>query len=132
MSIFVKYFLVFIVSMVPLFELRYTMVTLVPALGVNYVIALIIGIIGNFFTWCLNKGERGGKKLEEKAGKGLYWALFLFVGIPIPGTGAWTGTLAASMLKLDFKKTVLAVMAGVVFAGLIMMAISFGLFEVIF
>ena len=144
--------------MVPLFELRYTMVTLVPALGVNYVIALIIGIIGNmvpvpiiylfarkvlewgkdkkvignFFTWCLNKGERGGKKLEEKAGKGLYWALFLFVGIPIPGTGAWTGTLAASMLKLDFKKTVLAVMAGVVFAGLIMMAISFGLFEVIF
>ena len=144
--------------MVPLFELRYTMVTLVPALGVNYVIALIIGIIGNmvpvpiiylfarkvlewgkdkkvignFFTWCLNKGERGGKKLEEKAGKGLYWALFLFVGIPIPGTGAWTGTLAASMLKLDFKKTVLAVMAGVVFAGLIMMALSFGLFEVIF
>ena len=158
MSIFVKYFLVFIVSMFPLFELRYTMVTLVPALGVNYVIALIIGIIGNmvpvpiiylfarkvlewgkdkkvignFFTWCLNKGERGGKKLEEKAGKGLYWALFLFVGIPLPGTGAWTGTLAASMLKLDFKKTVLAVMAGVVFAGLIMMAISFGLFEVIF
>lgn len=158
MSIFFKYFLVFIVSMVPLFELRYTMVTLVPALGVNYVIALIIGIIGNmvpvpiiylfarkvlewgkdkkvignFFTWCLNKGERGGKKLEEKAGKGLYWALFLFVGIPLPGTGAWTGTLAASMLKLDFKKTVLAVMAGVVFAGLIMMAISFGLFEVIF
>jgi uncharacterized membrane protein len=158
MSIFVKYFLVFIVSMVPLFELRYTMVTLVPALGVNYVIALIIGIIGNmvpvpiiylfarkvlewgkdkkvignFFTWCVNKGERGGKKLEEKAGKGLYWALFLFVGIPLPGTGAWTGTLAASMLKLDFKKTVLAVMAGVVFAGLIMMAISFGLFEVIF
>lgn len=158
MNIFVKYFLVFIVSMVPLFELRYTMVTLVPALGVNYVIALIIGIIGNmvpvpiiylfarkvlewgkdkkvignFFTWCLNKGERGGKKLEEKAGKGLYWALFLFVGIPLPGTGAWTGTLAASMLKLDFKKTVLAVMAGVVFAGLIMMAISFGLFEVIF
>lgn len=158
MSIAVKYFLVFIVSMIPLFELRYTMVTLVPALGVNYVIALIIGIIGNmvpvpiiylfarkvlewgkdkkvignFFTWCLNKGERGGKKLEEKAGKGLYWALFLFVGIPVPGTGAWTGTLAASMLKLDFKKTVLAVMAGVVLAGLIMMALSFGLFEVIF
>jgi uncharacterized membrane protein len=144
--------------MVPLFELRYTMVTLVPALGVNYFIALLIGIIGNmlpvpiiylfarkvlewgkdkrvignFFTWCLNKGERGGKKLEDKAGKGLYWALFLFVGIPVPGTGAWTGSLAASMLKLDFKKTVLAVMAGVVFAGLIMMAISFGLFEVIF
>ena len=158
MSLFGKYLLIFFVSMVPLFELRYTMVTLVPALGVNYFIALLIGIIGNmlpvpiiylfarkvlewgkdkrvignFFTWCLNKGERGGKKLEDKAGKGLYWALFLFVGIPLPGTGAWTGALAASMLKLDFKKTVLAVMAGVVFAGLIMMAISFGLFEVIF
>ena len=158
MSLLGKYLLIFFVSMVPLFELRYTMVTLVPALGVNYFIALLIGIIGNmlpvpiiylfarkvlewgkdkrvignFFTWCLNKGERGGKKLEDKAGKGLYWALFLFVGIPVPGTGAWTGSLAASMLKLDFKKTVLAVMAGVVFAGLIMMAISFGLFEVIF
>lgn len=158
MSLLGKYLLIFFVSMVPLFELRYTMITLVPALGVNYFIALLIGIIGNmlpvpiiylfarkvlewgkdkrvignFFTWCLNKGERGGKKLEDKAGKGLYWALFLFVGIPLPGTGAWTGSLAASMLKLDFKKTVLAVMAGVVFAGLIMMAISFGLFEVIF
>lgn len=89
-------------------------------------------IIGKFFTWCLNKGERGGKKLEAKAGRGLYWALFIFVGIPLPGTGAWTGTLAASMLKLDFKKTVLAVLGGVLLAGLIMMAISFGVFEVIF
>ena len=89
-------------------------------------------VIGKFFTWCLNKGERGGQKLEAKAGKGLYWALFLFVGIPLPGTGAWTGTLAASMLKLDFKKTVMAVMGGVLLAGFIMMAVSFGLFEVIF
>lgn len=89
-------------------------------------------IIGSFFTWCLNKGQKGGKKLEEAAGKGLYWALFLFVGIPLPGTGAWTGTLAASILDLDFKKTVLAVMGGVLLAGLIMMVLSFGLFEVIF
>jgi uncharacterized membrane protein len=89
-------------------------------------------VIGKFFTFCLNKGERGGKKLEAKAGKGLYWALFIFVGIPIPGTGAWTGTLAASILKLDFKKTVIAALAGVLLAGLIMMAVSFGLFEVIF
>lgn len=88
--------------------------------------------IGKFFNWCLLKGEKGGKKLQAKAGKGLFWALFLFVGIPIPGTGAWTGTLAASILDLDFKKTVLAVMVGVLLAGLIMMAISFGLFEVIF
>lgn len=153
-----KYLIVFFVSMVPLFELRYAMVTLVPALDLNYFISLIIGCIGNmlpvpiiylfarkvlewgrdkkyigkFFNWCLLKGERGGKKLEAKAGRGLYWALFLFVGIPCPGTGAWTGTLAASILDLDFKKTIIAVMCGVVLAGLIMMAISFGVFEVIF
>ena len=60
------------------------------------------------------------KKLEAKAGKGLYWALFLFVGIPLPGTGAWTGTLAASLLDMDFKKSVIAVMAGVILAGIIM------------
>ena len=98
-----KYLLIFVASMVPLFELRFTMLTLVPTLDVNLVLAFIIGVIGNmlpvpiiylfarrvlewgkdkkvigkFFTWCLNKGERGGKKLEAKAGKGLYWALFL-------------------------------------------------------
>lgn len=157
MSIVVKYIIVFFVSMVPLIELRGA-IPIAVGLGLNKLISFIIAIIGNmlpvpfiylfarkilewgkdkkvigsFFTWCLNKGERGGRKLEEKAGKGLYWALFLFVGIPLPGTGAWTGTLAASMLKLDFKKTVLAVMAGVVLAGIIMMAVSFGLFEVIF
>ncbi len=153
----VKYIIVFFVSMVPLIELRGA-IPIAEGLGLNRLISYVIAIIGNmlpvpiiylfarkvlewgkdkkiigkFFTWCLNKGERGGKKLEAKAGKGLYWALFLFVGIPLPGTGAWTGTLAASMLKLDFKKTVLAVLGGVLLAGLIMMAISFGLFEVIF
>ena len=76
--------------------------------------------IGKFFKFCLEKGENGGKKLEAKAGKGLYWALFLFVGIPLPGTGAWTGTLAASLLDMDFKKSVIAVMAGVILAGIIM------------
>ena len=153
----VKYIIVFLVSMVPLIELRGA-IPIAEGLGLNRVISYVIAIIGNmlpvpiiylfarkvlewgkdkkiigkFFTWCLNKGERGGKKLEAKAGRGLYWALFRFVGIPLPGTGAWTGTLAASMLKLDFKKTVLAVLGGVLLAGLIMMAISFGVFEVIF
>ena len=74
------------------------------------------------------KGEKGGKKLQEKAGKGLYWALFIFVGIPLPGTGAWTGTLAASLLDMDFKKSVIAVMAGVVLAGVIMGLASAGVF----
>lgn len=153
----VKYIIVFLVSMVPLIELRGA-IPIAEGLGLNRLISYAVAIVGNmlpvpiiylfarkvlewgkdkkvigkFFTWCLNKGERGGKKLESKAGKGLYWALFLFVGIPLPGTGAWTGTLAASMLKLDFKKTVIAVLGGVLLAGLIMMAISFGVFEVIF
>ena len=157
MGVIVKYIIVFLVSMVPLIELRGA-IPIAVGLGLDKLISFIIAIIGNmlpvpiiylfarkvlewgkdkkiigkFFTWCLNKGERGGQKLEAKAGKGLYWALFIFVGIPLPGTGAWTGTLAASMLKLDFKKTIFAVMAGVLLAGLIMMAVSFGLFEVVF
>ncbi len=76
--------------------------------------------IGKFFTFCLEKGHKGGTKLQEKAGRGLYWALFIFVGIPLPGTGAWTGTLASSILDMDFKKSVIAVMTGVVLAGIIM------------
>ncbi len=151
-----KYIVVFLISMVPLVELRgaipvaeywqlnkYIAIPLI-VLGnmlpvpIIYLFARKVlewgkdkRIIGKFFTWCLVKGERGGKKLEKKASRGLYWALMLFVGIPFPGTGAWTGTLAASILDLDFKKSVIAVMVGVLLAGLIMMAVSFGLFEVI-
>ena len=88
-------------------------------------------VIGGFFTWCLQKGEKGGRKLEEKAGKGLYWALFLFVGIPVPGTGAWTGMLAASILNMDFKKSTLAALGGVLLAGAIMLAASLGVFGAI-
>ena len=85
--------------------------------------------IGKIFTWCLNKGEKGGEKLQAKAGRGLYVALLLFVGIPLPGTGAWTGTLAASFLDMDFKKSVLAVIGGVALAGIIvgvLCALGFG------
>ena len=85
-------------------------------------------VIGKFFTFCLEKGHKGGEKLQEKAGKGLYWALFLFVGIPLPGTGAWTGTLAASMLDMDFKKSVIATVCGVILAGVIMGLLSAGIF----
>lgn len=153
---FIKYLIVFFVSMVPLIELRGA-IPIAVGLGLPKLISFIIAIIGNmlpvpiiylfsrkvlewgkdkkyigkFFTWCLLKGEKGGKKLLAKAGKGLYVALFMFVAIPFPGTGAWTGTLAASILDLDFTKTIISVMAGVLLAGLIMMAISFGLFEVI-
>ena len=84
--------------------------------------------IGGFFRWCLEKGEKGGRKLESKAGRGLYIALLLFVGIPLPGTGAWTGTLAASFLNMDFRKSVLYVMLGVLLAGAIMLVASLGVF----
>ncbi|MBR2765486.1 MAG: small multi-drug export protein [Blautia sp.] len=88
-------------------------------------------LIGGLFTFCLEKGRKGGRKLTSKAGRGLFVALMLFVGIPLPGTGAWTGTLAASILDMDFKPTVVAVMLGVLLAGLIMMsasALGFSLF----
>lgn len=84
-----------------------------------------------FCRFCLKKGEKAGNKLQKKAGDNIYLALFLFVGIPVPGTGVWTGTLAASLLDLDFKKTVRAIILGVLLAGSIMLAISFGLFDVI-
>ena len=83
-------------------------------------------IIGGFFSWCLEKGHHGGEKLQAKAGRGLFLALLLFVGIPVPGTGAWTGTLAASILDMDFKSSVIAVMLGVLLAGVIMMLGSIG------
>ena len=83
-------------------------------------------VIGGFFTWCLEKGKHGGEKLQAKAGKGLFVALLLFVGIPLPGTGAWTGTLAASLLDIDFKSSILAVMGGVLLAGVIMGLASVG------
>ena len=85
--------------------------------------------IGGICSFFLVKGQKAGEKLEAKAGKGLFVALFLFVGIPLPGTGAWTGTLAASLLDMKFRDTVIAVMAGVLFAGLIMMALSMGVFS---
>lgn len=146
---FKKYFWVFFISMVPLIEIRgsipYALAQIEMGYDLNFALCCIIAVLGNmlpvafifffarkvlewgkdkpvigkFFSWCLEKGHKGGKKLEEKAGKGLYFALFLFVGIPLPGTGAWTGTLAASILDMDFKKSVLAIIAGVISAGVI-------------
>lgn len=141
-----KYLIVFLVSMLPIIELRGA-IPIAEGMGLNifwYYIIAIIGnilpvpiiylfarkvlewgkdkkIIGKFFTWCLEKGEKGGEKLRKTAGNtGIFWALLLFVGIPLPGTGAWTGTLAASFLKLDFKTSIFAVTLGVILAGIIM------------
>lgn len=88
-------------------------------------------VIGSFFRFCLEKGRKGGRKLTEKAGRGTFLALLLFVGIPLPGTGAWTGTLAASILDMEFKPTIIAVMLGVLLAGVIMMTGSGILFSLI-
>jgi uncharacterized membrane protein len=83
--------------------------------------------IGKFFTFCVEKGEKGGRKLKEKAGRqGLFLALLFFVGIPLPGTGAWTGTLAASFLNMGIKSTTAAVSLGVLIAGTIMGILSTG------
>lgn len=88
-------------------------------------------VIGRFFRFCLEKGQRGGEKLKAKAGRGLFLALMLFVGIPLPGTGAWTGTLAASILDFGFKKSVIAVTLGVLIAGVIMGAGSSGILALV-
>lgn len=89
-------------------------------------------IIGGICRFFLVNGRAAGEKMQSKVGRGLFIALLLFVGIPLPGTGAWTGTLAASLLDMKFRDTVIAVMLGVLLAGLIMMAGSLGLFSAIF
>ena len=145
-----KYLIAFLVSMVPLIELRGG-VPYAVLMGLDYWTALVVCAVGNmlpvpiiyffarkvllwgkdkkyigkFFTFCIEKGEKGGQKLTAKAGRGgLFVALLLFVGIPIPGTGAGTGTLAASFLYMGIKSTTLAVSLGVILAGIIMGIIS--------
>ena len=153
-----KYIAVFLVSMVPIVELRGA-IPIAEGFGIPTVAAYIICVIGNmipvpfiylfarkiliwgsdkrfigrFFRFCVRKGESAGRKLTDSAGKrgGLVIALMLFVGIPIPGTGAWTGTLAASFLNMGAKDTTIAVSCGVVIAGIIMALVSAGVFNVL-
>ena len=151
-----QYLIVFLISMVPLVELRLA-IPYAVGMGLPIVPSIIVAVVGNmvpvpfiflfarrilewgkdkkyigkFFTWCLEKGEKGGRKLEEKAGRGLYVALLLFVGIPLPGTGAWTGTLAASILNMDFKKSVIYILLGLLLAAGIMLLASLGVFGAI-
>jgi uncharacterized membrane protein len=87
--------------------------------------------IGKICTFFVEKGERAGQKLVKKTGRGgLFMALLLFVGIPVPGTGAWTGTLAASFLNMGFKSTVVSVSLGVLLAGIIMGTASLAVFGI--
>ena len=146
-----KFIMTFLISMIPVVELRgglpYGILQGLPLpaaacaaiLGNMLPVPIIYLFARRFLEWgqdkkyidkiCqffLVKGSEAGKKMQAKAGRTLFVALFLFVGIPLPGTGAWTGTLAASLLDMNFKETVIAVTLGVLFAGVIMMAISFG------
>ena len=145
-----KYILAFLISMVPLIELRGA-IPIAMRMEIPFLSALILCVIGNilpvpfvyffarkvllwgadkkyigkFFRFCLEKGERAGQKLVKTTGRGgLFLALLLFVGIPLPGTGAWTGALGASFLNMGFKSTVLSVSLGVILAGCIIAAAS--------
>ena len=147
-----KYFWVFFISMLPLVELRgavpYGVLWGLPLAGV-YLTAIVgnmlpvpiillfakkvllwcttwPGKLGDLFKKIYEKGVKAGEKLQATAGRGLYFALFIFVAIPLPGTGAWTGCLAATLLDMHFGKSVLAVLAGVLTAGVIMGVVSLG------
>lgn len=150
---FIKEIIVFVISMIPILELRGG-ILLAAAFDMNPVVSFIICLVGNiivipialfllekifkllrkisffnkFITWfekkCLSK-----RKQLDKYG---YFGLFLFVGIPLPGTGVWTGCFLASLLEMDKKKCFLAAMAGVLLAGGIMMLVSFGILKNIF
>lgn len=145
-----RYLAVFFVSMVPLIELRGA-IPIAVGMGIEPTHAIAVCAVGNlipvpviyffarkFLLWGVNKrfiggvcrffrdkGEKAGAKLSGKAGKfGLMAALTLFVGVPIPGTGAWTGTLGASFLNMGVKETAISVSAGVVLAAVIMTTVS--------
>ena len=81
-----------------------------------------------FANWLDKKVEKHKSSIEKYG----FWGLVLFVGIPLPGTGAWTGSLIASVLEMDRKKAFLAIILGVIMASIIMMLISFGLLRAIF
>ena len=152
-----KYLLIFLVSMVPLIELRGSIVMAV-GMDLPYWPSLVISVLGNMlpvpiiyffarkvliwgahrkyigklFTFFLEKGEKAGQKLVSKTGRGgLFVALLLFVAIPLPGTGAWTGTLGASFLNMGIKSTAASVSLGVIIAGCIMGLASAGVFHII-
>lgn len=149
---FGKELLVFIISLMPILELRGGLIA-AALLGLNPIPSYIISIVGNllpipfillfinkildwmrnskvkFFnsivTWLDGKVEKHKHQIEKYG----YWGLILFVGIPLPGTGAWTGTLIASVLEMDRKKSFLATIVGVFMASIIMMILSFGLLK---
>lgn len=147
---FGKELAVFIISLTPILELRGGLIA-AALLDVNPIASYIISIIGNilpvpFILWFINSilnwmrnSEHFSKIanwLDEKVNKHKsqiekygFWGLVLFVGIPLPGTGAWTGCLIAAVLNMNKKKAFLAAMLGILMASVIMMILSFGLLK---
>ena len=147
-----RYLFVFFISMVPVIELRGA-IPVGLGLGLEAVPTYLVCVLGNmlpvpfiylfarkFLIWGYNKpliggickffivkGEKAGRALEAKAGRGLVIALLLFVGVPLPGTGAWTGTLAGSILDMTFTDVQIACMGGVPLAGVSIGLASAGL-----
>lgn len=150
---FGKEILVFIISLLPILELRGGLLA-ASLLGLDALPSYIITIVGNllpipfillfinkildwmrkskhfskFANWLDKKVEKNKSSIEKYG----FWGLVLFVGVPLPGTGAWTGSLIASVLGMDRKKSFLAIILGVIMASIIMMLISFGLLRAIF
>lgn len=147
---FGKELIVFIISMLPILELRGGLIA-ASLLDMNPVTSFIVCFLGNiipipfilwFITPLFNKMKKTklfsglATKLENKAmskkeqiEKYEFWGLLLFVGIPLPGTGAWTGCLIAALLDMNKKKSFLAATLGVLLAGIIMMILSFGVLK---
>jgi len=147
---FMKEIIVFVISMCPILELRGGLIA-ASLLNMNPILSYILCIIGNiipipfilllmnkilnkcrnskvkFFNkiakWLDKKVEKNKSKIEKFG----YFGLVLFVGIPLPGTGAWTGCLVASVLEMDKKKSFIAALIGVFIASIIMMILSFGI-----
>lgn len=143
---------VFIISLLPLLEcrggllaaslLQLPIVKAIPiCIFANVLpIPFILLFIKKIFQWMKNKNicrglvdklESRAMKKSDKVAKGEFWGLLLFVGIPLPGTGAWTGSLIAALLEINIKKAVLATFLGVLLATLIMSFLSYGLLGLI-
>ncbi len=149
---FGKEIIVFIISLMPILELRGGLIA-ASLLDLNPIVSYIICIIGNvipvpFILWFINiildkmrkskRFKKVAKWLDKKVDKHKgqiekygFWGLVLFVGIPLPGTGAWTGCLIAAVLEMDRKKAFIAAMIGIFMASIIMMLLSFGLLKAI-
>lgn len=147
---FGKELIVFIISMMPILELRGGLIA-ASLLGLSPIESYLISIIGNlipvpFILFLINRILKAMEKSRFKVFNNFYsflhkkiqkhktsiekygfWGLVLFVGIPLPGTGAWTGTMIASFLEMDRKKSFFAIILGMLMASIIMMIVSFGI-----